>query len=239
MKVIIGVIIAIGLVFVYLYRKKLNLAESVSENTESRKFYSINDGNQVELIVSMEITQEWLDSIKSKYDWNEFNEYDNRMWEYMYKFFDETVKKSGVKDYAELWKKLNREQKIFWAFLAFNGDTDNGGVYQFIFNRSEFLIAVAETWDELEVSELKTDYENVLYELSGKSAKISELKTVFNDESKDWNQRWKSFSDGYKELKSTAKIEDYYYKKEFKKQLYKKVVDLIENNIDKFARIKE
>jgi len=239
MKIIIGIIIAIGLLFVYLNKKKQNPTESESENLKPSNFYSINDGNQNELIISMEISQEWLDSIKSKYDWNEFDEYDNRMWEYMYKLFDETLEKSGIKDNGELWNKLNREQKMFWSFLAFNGDTDNGGVYQFIFNRPEFIVAVAETWNEIEISELNTDYENVLNELSGKTTKISELKTVFNDESKDWNKRWKSFSDGYKELKSTGKIEDYYYDKEFKMRLYKKVADRIENNIDKFATIEK
>ncbi len=235
MKIIIGIIIVIGLLFIYLNKKKQNSTETIKPTD----FYSINDGNQNKLIISMEISQEWLNSTKVKYDWNEFDEYDNRMWEYMYRLFDETVEKSGIKDSTELWNKLNREQKIFWAFLAFNGDTDNGGVYQFIFNRPEFIISVAETWEELGIEELKNDYENVLGELSGKTLKISELKTTFNDESKDWNKRWKSFSDGYKELKSTEKIEDYYYDKEFKRKLYKKIADRIENNIEKFAIIIE
>ena len=91
--------------------------------------------------------------------------------EYMYKLFDETLEKSGIEDYTELWNKLNREQKMFWSFLAFNGDTDNGGVYQFIFNRPEFIVAVAETWEELELAELKEDYAEVLRELSGKIIK--------------------------------------------------------------------
>jgi hypothetical protein len=239
MKIIIGIIVVIGLLFFLFNKKKQNPTELAFENNEPSNFYSINNGNQNELIVSMEISQKWLDSTNKKYNWNEFDEYDNKMWEYMYKFFDETVEKSGIKDYNELWNKLNREQKMFWAFLAFNGDTDNGGVYQFIFNRPEFIISVAETWDELKMDELNKDYVNVLNELSGKSSKISELKTVFNDESQDWNKRWTSFSAGYKELKSTEKIEDYYYNKEFKKKLFKRVADRIENNIDKFATIVE
>ncbi len=151
----------------------------------------------------------------------------------MSELFDRAVYKYVEEEPSVLWNKLNREQKIFWGFLAFNGDTDNGGVYQFIFNRPEFIVAVAETWDELKMTELNSDYENVLKELTGKSTKISELKAVFNDESKDWEKRWNSFADGYKELKSTEKIEDYYYNKEFKKKLYKQVADLIENNIDR------
>lgn len=239
MKIIIGIIIVFGLLLVFLNRKKQNPIESKSENFKPIEFFSLNDGNQKDLIVSGEITQKWLDSIKTKYEWENFDEYDNRTWEYMSELFDKVVYKYVEEELSVLWNKLNREQKIFWTFLAFNGDTDNGGVYQFIFNRPEFIFAVAETFDELEMSELKTDYEDVLKELSGKSAKISELKTIFNDESKDWNKRWKSFSDGYKELKSTEIIEEYYYNTEFKKKLYKKVADLIENNIDKFATIKE
>jgi len=79
MKIIIGIIIAIGLLFVYLNKKKQNETESTSDNAKSITFYSLNDGNQSELLISMEIPQTWLDSTKKKYDWNEFDEYDNRM----------------------------------------------------------------------------------------------------------------------------------------------------------------
>ena len=65
------------------------------------------------------------------------------------------------------------------------------------------------------------------------------FNSLIFDESQDWNKRWTSFSAGYKELKSTEKIEDYYYNKEFKKKLFKRVADRIENNIDKFATIVE
>ena len=203
------------------------------------KLYSIDDGNQSELLISIKVSQEQLDSIKVKYDWNQFDEYDNRMWEYMYRLFDKTIEKSGIENYNELWKKLTRQQKVFWAFLSFNGDTDNGGVYQFIFNRPEFIIAIAEVWEELEIDKLKTDYNAVLNELTGKTSKIEELNSVFNDQSKSWNKRWSSFADGYKELKSTEKIEDYYYNKEFKKIVHKKVADYIELNIEKFTEIEK
>lgn len=237
MKLLIGIII-VGLAIFFFIRKK----SSSEQNDESKlpsKLYSINDGNQSELLISIKVSQEQLDSIKAKYDWNQFNEYDNRMWEYMYKLFDETIEKSGIENYDELWSKLTRQQKVFWAFLSFNGDTDNGGVYQFIFNRPEFIIATAEAWEELEIDKLKTDYNTVLNELTGKTSKIGELKSVFNDKSKSWNKRWNSFADGYKELKSTEKIEDYYYDKDFKKIVHKKVADYIELNIEKFTEIEK
>ncbi|NER15114.1 DUF4375 domain-containing protein [Leptobacterium flavescens] len=237
MKILIGIII-VGLVIFFFIRKNSN-SEQSEESKLPSKLYSLNDGNQNELLVSIKVSQEWLESIKTKYDWNEFDEYDNRMWEYMYKLFDETIEQSEIESYDELWSKLTHQQKLFWVFLSFNGDTNNGGVYQFLFNRPEFIIATAEAWEELGIEELETDYNAVLTELTGKISKIGELKSVFNDESKSWNKRWNSFADGYKELKSTEKIEDYYYDKEFKKIVHKKVADYIERNIEKFAEIEK
>jgi len=243
MKLVLGIII-IGSVGVFVfYKLKKNPNSSESElNTESQKpvkFFSLNDGNQNELIISAEVTKKWLDSIKTKYDWNNFDEYDNRTWEYMSELFDRAVYKYVEEKPDVLWNKLNREQKVFWAFLAFNGDTDNGGVYQFIFNRPEFIIAIAEMWEELGMEEIGSDYEKVLKELSGKTGKLNELNEIFNDESQSWNKRWNSFADGYKELKSTKEIEDYYYDKEFKKKLFKKVADYIELNINKFTKLEQ
>ena len=239
MKIVLIVfVIAVAILFVYLYTRKSSSTESVNGNTKPIEFFSLNDGNQTELILFIEVSKSWIDSTKVKYDWDEFDVYDNRMFEYMYKLFDETIEKSGIKDYNELWNKLTREQKIFWAFLVFNGDTDNGGVSKFVFNRQEFVVAVAELWDELEMNELKTDYEELLTELIGKEVKISEFKTVYNDKSNDVRNRWRSFTEGQEKLKSAKKIEDYYYNVEFKKKLYRKVAELIESNMDKFALVK-
>ncbi|CAM1361848.1 conserved hypothetical protein [Tenacibaculum litopenaei] len=238
LKIVCGTIIALLFLIYYRQNKNQSAITSTSEKMKPN-FYSLNDGNQNDRIISIQISQKWLDSIKSNFDWNEFDEYDNRLWEYMYKLFDESIEKSGIADEKELWNTLNREQKIFWAFLAFNGDTDNGGVFQFIFNRPEFIISVAETFEELGMTTLTKDYHNVLDELSGKSSKIGDLKTVFNDDSKNWSKRWKAFSEGYKELISAQKIELYYYEKAFKKKLYQKITERIERNMDKFATIVE
>ena len=224
------------MIIIYLIRKnKTSIARETLKAPS--KMYSLNDGNQSNLLISVNINSEWLKSLKEKYDWNNFDEYDNRMWEYMYKLFDEAMEKSEIRDYNKLWNNLNRQQKIFWAFLSFNGDTDNGGVYQFVFNKPEFLVAVNETFKELGLKKLEVDYYNVIKELTGKKSKIDELKSVFNNQSTSWNKRWNSFAEGYKELKSAEVIEKYYYDKEFKKTLYKTVSDYIEQNIDKFAVI--
>ena len=109
---------------------------------------------------------------------------------------------------------MNRQQKLFWAFLSFNGDTDNGGVSQFVLNRPKFIVAAAETWKELGIEELERDYNSVITELKSKTSEISELK-------------------------SFETIENYYYDMDFKKKIYKKVADFIENNIGRLASIEK
>jgi len=218
-----------------LFRK-----EEKDNGSDRISFFFLDEGNQDKLIVASSKSMDWVEEIKSKYDWDNFDQYDNRMWEYMYKLFDEPVQQYGEKNPEstshDLWKELTRAQKVFWAFLAFNGDTDNGGVYQFFFNRPEFAFAVSEIWEELDMKQLQEDYQSVLKELFGKKLNLGERRMAFNDESVDWDKRWKAFSDGYKELKSTEKIEDYYYSKEFKKELYKRVADYIEDHIEGFIK---
>jgi len=235
--ILAGIIIVVALIVFLFVRKSYKPQQGVKSKLPT-KLYSLDDGNQTKLLVSTEVSQEWIDAIKAKYDWNEFDEYDNRMWEYMYKLFDETVEKSGIESYDVLWNKLTRQQKLFWAFLAFNGDADNGGIYQFVFNRPEFIIAIAEVWEELGIEKLRADYTELLHELTGKTSKIGELKSVFNDDSESWKKRWDSFAAGYKELLTTEKMEAYYYDQEFKKGVHKKIADYIESNMDQFVTIK-
>lgn len=201
------------------------------------KVFSLDDGNQDTLKYSIKIKQEWLDSLKVKYVWDDFDEYDNRLWEYMYKLFDPMVENSGAKNNNELWQNMTRGQKLFWSFLTFNGDTDNGGVYQFFFNRPEHAVSALEVWHELNIDRLEKDYKATLEELIGKTDKISEFRFKFNEQDSDWHERWEAFNDGYKELPSAGAIEDYYYNKEFKRDLFKTVSDYIENNIEQFALV--
>ena len=237
MKLIIGIIILIGIVLIIVKKKNSDNSAPFQSSNKPAKFYSLDDGNQTELIISAETTKEWIDSTKSKYNWNDFDEYDNLLWEYMYELFDKPIEKQTDVDYWTLWNKLTREQKVFWAFLAFSGDTDNGGVNQFIFNKPEFLIAVSEMWNELGLEKIASDYESFLKELSGKSGDLTELKDTFNNQSDIWKNEVLPFANEKRKLKSSDKIEDYFYDKEFRKKTYKKVAEYIENNIDKFTKM--
>ena len=234
MKLIIGIVILIGIIFVFVKNKNSTTFQSSKKPT---RFYSLNDGNQNELIISAGTTKEWINSTKSKYNWNDFDEYDNLLWEYMYELLDKPIEKQTDIDYWTLWNKLTREQKVFWAFLAFSGDTDNGGINQFIYNKPEFTLVVSEVWTELELEKIGSDYEFFLKELSGKSVDSNEIKKAFITESGIWKNRVSPFANEKISLKSAENIEDYFYDKDFRKEVYKKVADYIDQNIDKFTTI--
>ena len=201
------------------------------------RMFGLDDGNQDKVIYSAEITQEWLDGIKSKHSWDKYNLYDNRLWEYMDELFDKVVAKSGAGSDEKLWDNLNRPQKVFWTFLAFNGDTDNGGVYQFFFNRIQFAYAATEAFQELGQHDLLDDYLIAFDEVTGFQDKHLELRTRFENLDLEWAERATGFQEGAKLLTSAKKIEDYYYNEDFKRQLHKSVADYIEQRMDQFARI--
>lgn len=232
-------IIAIGL---FLYRqykikKTKNSISSENEVETPNTFFSINEGNQKELIYAPKYDSEWFEELNKKYSWDNFDEYDNIFWEYMYQLFD-TLPEIAEKteNDTEFFNNLNRGQKVFYSLLAFNGDTNNGGVTQFFFNKPEFAFAVLETFEELKMTKLKNDYEKCLNEFIGTANSYSKRKEIFNNTNLNWEKRWKAFTDGYDDIESASILEGYYYDTEFKKDLYKTFVEYADRNINQFVR---
>ena len=229
------------LVGIFIYRqyvrKKASKLQNVASDIETpAAFYSINDGNQTEVIFAPDYDKAWFDQLDAKYSWDDFDEYDNRFWEYMYRLFDTLPELSGRLPNPEFFNSLNREQKIFYCLLVFNGDVDNGGVSQFFFNKPEFAFAVLETFEALQMTKLKNDYEKCLNEFIGTSNSYAKRKAIFSDPSLEWEKRWKAFTNGYDDIKSAEKLEDYYWETDFKKSFYNGFVDYADKNIQQFVK---
>jgi hypothetical protein len=203
-------------------------------------FYSINDGNQDKIVFAPDYDAQWFADIEKKYAWENFDRYDNKYWEYMYNIFDTlpALAQGQIVSDKEFFDKLTRGQKIFYSVLVFGGATDNGGVYQFFFNKPQFCFAILESFKELKMVEITQDYENCLNEFIGSTDSYNKRKILFNDESNTMEKRWQAFTDGKRELRSAEKIEDYFYNEDFKKQFYKTVVDYIDSHLELFVRKK-
>lgn len=197
--------------------------------------YSINDGNQTSLVCAAEIKEEWLADLKEAYNWNHFDEYDNILTEYIDFLFDDVVEGCGITEQEDLWNAMNRPQKVLWAFLAFTGDVDSGGLYQFLFNSPQFIFSAYEMFEELGLDRLKEDYKLVLDELIGKQARIKELKEALREGDEQFESRWNAFAAGYESINTSQVIESYYYRSYFKKELFEKIANYIEANLDHFA----
>ena len=80
------------------------------------------------------------------------------------------------------------------------------------------------------MDKLAKDYEKVLQEFFGKFENIQELNKRFQNKSQDWDKRWNSFAEGYKELESTVVIEEYFYDKEYVQKFQSKMVQFVKDN---------
>jgi hypothetical protein len=232
-------IVAAGLIL-YKYSKGKKTVSKPTENTIQAPpdFYSINDGNQKELFFAPGYNKLWFDELDKKYTWENFDNYDNRFWEYMYNLFDTlpALAKGQTKSDHDFFNKLTRGQKVFYSVLVFGGQTDNGGVYQFFFNRPEFCFAALEAFKELKLDTLSKDYESCLNEFIGSADSYGKRKEIFNDPKNNWEKKAKSFQEGYSDVKSSKIIEDYFYSADFKKVYFKTIVDYIDKNLDQFVR---
>lgn len=168
-----------------------------------------------------------------------FDQYDNRMWEFMNLLLEPAIKKARSNNTQSVWLKLNRPQKVFYSLLSFIGETDNGGIWQLIFNSGELGFAALESTIEVGERKLARDYQAVLGELTGTTRSLAAIHKRFSDKKLDSEERWAAFVEGYDALPSTDKVQDYFYTVTFKKAFFKKICDYIESHLSFMADIQD
>ncbi len=198
---------------------------------------SLDDGNQYDRKLAPDVKLDRLAEIVSLHTWDNFSEYDNRLWEYTQAFID-PFHKQFYTNQRTTWKKLNRAQKTLLVLATFIGQVDNGGAWQFLFNNPEYALAALEALHEIGDKKLSRDYQAVLEEFVGKADTLSGLRKRFADKKLSTRKQWEAFAEGYEQLKSAEKIQKYFYTVTFKKGFFKKIADYIEASYPLFASIK-
>ncbi|MCA9177098.1 MAG: DUF4375 domain-containing protein [Planctomycetales bacterium] len=209
---------------------------TVSRSSSKTLLLALDDGNQLDRVLSADCGLDRMAKTIVAYPWSSYDTYDNRFWEYTYQLWDPVVTAAKAKNTAALWRKLNRPQKILLAMLSFLGETDNGGVWQFLFNEPALALAALEAMEELQLTTLARDYRRVLSELLGKGNTIAAIRQQANDASLTSQARWQAFARGYPELASTKTIEKYVYTAKWQKQLHKRLADYIEARLPYFMK---
>jgi hypothetical protein len=204
------------------------------------KFYSINQGNQDNLICAPNTNQSWFEETAAKYSWDIFNFYDNLFYAYMDNLYMSmfNLPQNLNRSESEIFSDCTHGQKLFWTILIFDGDLLNGGIFQFFWNRAEFVFAMVEVFDELKMEKIKADYLKCLDEITGlKDVYLNrtKVKLDFFDNQNRRDRSIKSYSEQASNFKYRDLL-DYYYDEEFEKQFRKSVVDYIDAHRDQFSR---
>lgn len=180
------------------------------------------------------ISKKWLIEAHEKYLHSAFNQFDNEYTQLINKVCNDVYSESEYwkknKTHTEFFNELTEEQRILFSLIIFEGQVNNGGVYQFLFNYNELSIITLEALIEVNLDNLAKDYEKVLKEYFGKFATIQDLYNKFQNKNDNWDKRWNAFADGYKELNSSKIIESYFYSENFVKIFQDKLLIYIKNN---------
>jgi hypothetical protein len=233
--------------------KKIEAAEktasrkkTINKRTPKKKSTQTSVGSLVSLGDSVDPKRAFRPKVKLdaivdnivNHKWSNFDEYNNRMWQFTEQFLDPATKKIKARSVAQLWSALNRPQRLFYTVASFSGQTDNGGVWQFLFNKPELSLAALEVFHEIGATKLARDYQATLEEVVGNAKTVSGLRKKFVSKKLDDAQRWRAFAEGYEQASSASKIEKYFYTLKFKKQFYKQTCDFVEDSLSSFAQIK-
>lgn len=202
------------------------------------KHFDINEGNQAKLIHGLKVSKAQIADIQSSYNWDNYRWNENRITEYMDVFFDNLTKHHrGQERSHRFWKELTRGQKVFWSYLALEGEIDNGGLFQFLHNHPEHLFSARQVMVELKQTKLLADYDIFLNEVEEKKWKIRWNIWQSNNPFSSQDKQIKAFSRGYKIMESPKKIEEYFCTDDFKKTWHMAMSGYIEEHLEQYAQI--
>lgn len=216
----------------------------------------ITADNQSTLIHFVEINNQDLDTLKSKYDRETFSSYDNLRTELISILLDPLMGRAyrnGI-DETTLFKQLTKQQKVIYALNAFEGQVNNGGIFQFFWNIPDFSFAVEQSIEAINFKDLLDNFIKVKKEFDEKASKINQLmqKDLFNSLKYRVKQfflkligknniglrrtGFEHFIEGNSEMKNTEWFNDYFYQKE--KEFHFKLASYILDNINAIALVK-
>jgi Domain of unknown function (DUF4375) len=216
----------------------------------------ITKNNQTELIYYAEIKREEIDKLKAQFDWHDYTSYPNLQSELSEMLFDPLTTRAYKEKINEetLFNALTKPQKVIYALNAFEGQVNNGGIYQFFWNIPEFSLAVEQALEAIQFDKLLENYRKVKEEFNKKEAKLEALKhksalssmkyslkqfflSIIGKEEKGLRRTgFESFVEGCDEMKETDWFNDYFY--DIGKELHIAESNYILKNLDKIALLK-
>ncbi|MEL0456612.1 DUF4375 domain-containing protein [Flavobacteriaceae bacterium SZ-1-7] len=233
--IILVILLLILVVGILIWRKK-----SINVDKTTIEFVRLESQTQSTQHLPL-LTKNWISKIEEKWKNKDWEMWKNQHYDICEKICNDiySTNKYWEKNqtHADFLNELTKEQRIYFTLINFESQVNNGGVYQFLFNYPELSILALEGMQETGMEKLATDYEIVLKEYFGKFDTIQDLYSKFQNNKSDWNKRFTAFAEGYKELPSAEKIEEYFYEESFVKTFQQDLTEYVKANRNKFYRI--
>lgn len=232
MKLAIIVILTIIIFGLFIWFRKSNRIKVKAPIN----FVKLESGKETTTYLP-KVSANFLESLENKYSNLEYKSYPNEYTDQSEKLCNDVYSENKYwekeKTHSVFLNELTKEQRIYFTLINFESQVNNGGVYQFLFNYPELSIIALESMKITKMEKLAVDYEKVLNEYFGKFKTIQELYAKFQNENLDWNKRWNSFAEGYKELKTAEIIEEYFYDEKFIEDFQSKIITFVKLNKNK------
>ena len=131
------------------------------------------------------------------------------------------------------WSDLTKVQKVVHALGIFIDQTNNGGVWQFLFNYPEYSFAAGQAMDETGNSVLSHRYRTVFEEFAAtlEDGRYEALTAVWDDESRDFEERWNTFKSGEAQVPAAAGVQKLFFEEDFQNRFYEKLIKYLDRNL--------
>ena len=139
------------------------------------------------------------------------------------------------------WSELTKQQQTLAALSVMVSQVNNGGIWQFLFNKPEFSIALGESLDHAHrLSSLLPTYNKVLREFAAmhKDGTWNALMEKLADVELSTPEAWNLFVDGGKSVPSGEKFNEIFFKDSQRKRMFSTFNRFVEQNIDKLVKVK-
>jgi hypothetical protein len=155
-------------------------------------------------------------------------------WAYRALFFESIPMPKNANDQV-FWKKLTKPQQIVYALGIFIEQTNNGGIWQFFFNKTEYACAVGEAFETFSnMNIFNTFYTRCFNDLAAilHNDEFFSICAIWNNTELPFEDRWAAFKSGEQHITHRTEFEEYFYSDEGKNNLYKRLLNkYIEQNL--------
>lgn len=200
--------------------------------------YALKDGAPRKLHYYNTVPKKQIDQLQKQFRDQKIS-ISQLFWKYQSMAFDE-IEYPEDKTAPEIWKKLTKVQKTILSISIFIGQVDNGGVWQFFYNKPTYAIVVADALDEVNPHNLiVTHYEKPLEDFIKmvNSGAYTELMELASNPALSHEERWNLFQSGKVHVPNHQEFEDFFYQEDNKVYLYKLLTKYVEQNMAKLLQV--